>query len=51
MSGPEDKMSTYHLDKLFAPRSVTVVGASPRKTAIAVVTLSLDMERSAMKPT
>jgi acetyltransferase len=26
-------MSTYRLDKLFAPRSVAVVGASPRKTS------------------
>ena len=26
-------MSTYRLDKLFAPRSVTVVGASPRETS------------------
>src|SRR5215472_16775664 len=26
-------MSTYHLDKLFSPRSVAVVGASPRDTS------------------
>ena len=26
-------MSTYHLDKLFSPRSVAVVGASPRVTS------------------
>jgi acetyltransferase len=26
-------MSTYHLDKLFSPRSVAVVGASPRETS------------------
>src|SRR6266567_6000579 len=26
-------MSTYRLDKLFAPRSVAVVGASPRDTS------------------
>jgi acetyltransferase len=26
-------MSTYRLDRLFAPRSVTVVGASPRETS------------------
>ena len=26
-------MSTYRLDKLFAPRSVAVVGASPRNTS------------------
>ena len=26
-------MSTYRLDKLFAPRSVAVIGASPRKTS------------------
>jgi acetyltransferase len=26
-------MSTYRLDKLFAPRSVTVIGASPRETS------------------
>ncbi len=26
-------MSTYNLDKLFAPRSIAVVGASPRKTS------------------
>ena len=26
-------MSTYRLDKLFAPRSVAVVGASPRATS------------------
>src|SRR5262245_50074945 len=26
-------MSTYRLDKLFAPRSVAVVGASPRPTS------------------
>jgi acetyltransferase len=26
-------MSTYHLDRLFAPRSVVVVGASPRATS------------------
>ncbi|HMK71311.1 MAG TPA: CoA-binding protein, partial [Xanthobacteraceae bacterium] len=26
-------MSTYRLDKLFAPRSVAVVGGSPRKTS------------------
>ena len=27
-------MSTYRLDKLFAPRSVAVVGASPRATSL-----------------
>ena len=27
------KMSTYRLDKLFSPRSVAVVGASPRETS------------------
>jgi acetyltransferase len=26
-------MSTYHLDKLFSPRSIAVVGASPRDTS------------------
>src|SRR4029453_5658508 len=26
-------MSTYRLDKLFSPRSVAVVGASPRETS------------------
>ena len=26
-------MSTYRLDKLFSPRSVAVVGASPRATS------------------
>src|SRR5690349_14309567 len=26
-------MSTYHLDQLFSPRSVAVVGASPRPTS------------------
>src|SRR5215475_40576 len=26
-------MSTYHLDNLLSPRSVTVVGASPRPTS------------------
>src|SRR5215470_9461852 len=26
-------MSTYHLDQLFSPRSVVVVGASPRPTS------------------
>ena len=26
-------MSTYRLDKLFSPRSVAVVGASPRQTS------------------
>jgi acetyltransferase len=26
-------MSTYRLDKLFSPRSVSVVGASPRETS------------------
>src|SRR5258708_2108215 len=26
-------MSTYHLDRLFLPRSVAVVGASPRATS------------------
>src|SRR5215475_6014107 len=27
-------MSTYRLDKLFAPRSVALVGASPRATSV-----------------
>ena len=27
-------MSTYRLDKLFAPRSVAVVGASPRESSL-----------------
>jgi acetyltransferase len=27
-------MSTYRLDKLFAPRSVAVIGASPRETSV-----------------
>jgi acetyltransferase len=27
-------MSTYRLDKLFAPRSIALVGASPRRTAL-----------------
>ena len=27
-------MSTYHLDRLFAPRSVALVGASPRDTSV-----------------
>lgn len=27
-------MSTYHLDKLFAPRSVAVIGASPRQGSV-----------------
>jgi acetyltransferase len=26
-------MSTYRLDKLFSPRSVAVIGASPRNTS------------------
>src|SRR5262245_52003697 len=26
-------MSTYHLDQLFSPRSIAVVGASPRATS------------------
>jgi acetyltransferase len=26
-------MSTYRLDKLFAPRSIAVVGGSPRATS------------------
>jgi acyl-CoA synthetase (NDP forming) len=26
-------MSTYRLDKLFSPRSVAVVGGSPRETS------------------
>jgi acetyltransferase len=28
-------MSTYRLDRLFAPRSVALVGASPRGTSVA----------------
>src|SRR6478736_10201347 len=28
-----DSMSTYRLDKLFSPRSVAVVGASPRESS------------------
>jgi len=32
-------MSTYHLDKLFAPRSVAVVGASPRPGSVGRVVL------------
>ena len=27
-------MSTYNLDRLFAPRSVAVVGASPRRGSL-----------------
>ena len=27
-------MSTYHLDKLFAPRSIAVIGASPRENSL-----------------
>jgi len=26
-------MSTYRLDKLFSPRSIAIVGASPRQTS------------------
>jgi acetyltransferase len=33
-------MSTYRLDKLFSPRSVAVVGASPRETSPARAVLS-----------
>jgi acetyltransferase len=32
-------MSTYRLDKLFAPRSVAVVGGSPRKTSLGHIVL------------
>ena len=27
-------MSTYRLDKLFAPRSIAVIGASPRENSL-----------------